>query len=193
MIDKTDLELYPKVIVNKTLTLHCPVFGVPPPSIQWFKDGQMIWLDGLSHMKQEGEGQKLTILAAKVTDTGSYECQAINVAGLDKIRYELEVYGEYFVWVFFLMNQRSVVLFVRVNYVTDSLIRQCQSLSFQNMYGFEKTSQFLKFSLPFILSLLFFPCKTQTKLNPLSYGVFKVSPSPGQLVSHYEMDASKLM
>ncbi|ELV11784.1 Hemicentin-2 [Tupaia chinensis] len=61
-----------KTKVNSTLTLECECWAVPPPTISWYKDGQVL-----------GEGRLLQIRPTQVSDSGRYLCVATNVAGED--------------------------------------------------------------------------------------------------------------
>lgn len=92
-IDRTRLDYYPTIIVNQSKTLECPVIGIPPPKITWFKDGEVFSVEGQPNVRLLQEGRKLEILSAQVADTGSYECRAENEAGKDQVSYDLKVYG----------------------------------------------------------------------------------------------------
>ncbi|KAK0423255.1 hypothetical protein QR680_008049 [Steinernema hermaphroditum] len=63
--------------------LSITVAGKPEPEIQWFKDSQPIQMDGTHFIeKKVSTGQyTLTIRDARLTDLGTYSCQATNVAG----------------------------------------------------------------------------------------------------------------
>lgn len=69
------------------------MIGIPPPKITWLKDGEVLALNELPHLRVRQEGRKLEILSALVEDTGSYECHAENDAGRDQITYDLRVFG----------------------------------------------------------------------------------------------------
>jgi hypothetical protein len=38
-IENSNTISSPEVVVNGTITIHCPAFGVPPPNINWYIDG----------------------------------------------------------------------------------------------------------------------------------------------------------
>jgi hemicentin len=79
--------------VNHSRTLDCPVVGVPPPVITWFKDGLPLTHVDMTRVRLRMDGRKLEFLSTTVADAGVYECRAENEAGSDSIRYELKVYG----------------------------------------------------------------------------------------------------
>lgn len=54
-ISKEDLDKQPKVIVNQSVILNCPVDGKPPPVITWYKNG--IPLDGTVQVLYISAGQ----------------------------------------------------------------------------------------------------------------------------------------
>nr|XP_032653549.1 hemicentin-2 isoform X2 [Chelonoidis abingdonii] len=70
-----------KTKVNGTLTLECESWAVPKPTIQWYKDGQLLESD--SHLQVLSEGQLLRISPARVSDLGRYTCIATNPVGED--------------------------------------------------------------------------------------------------------------
>ncbi|NXA53211.1 MALT1 protein, partial [Nothocercus julius] len=61
-----------KVEVGKPLQLQCAAMGVPAPSFQWYRNGNV-----LEHQKKK----KLWINHAKVSDSGTYLCCASNSHG----------------------------------------------------------------------------------------------------------------
>ncbi|XP_025924176.1 mucosa-associated lymphoid tissue lymphoma translocation protein 1-like isoform X3 [Apteryx rowi] len=61
-----------KVEVGKPLQLQCAAMGVPAPSFQWYRNGNV-----LEHQKKK----KLWISHAKVSDSGTYLCCASNSHG----------------------------------------------------------------------------------------------------------------
>ncbi|NXG55438.1 MALT1 protein, partial [Hemiprocne comata] len=60
------------VEVGKLLQLQCAAMGVPAPSYQWYRNGNL-----LEHQKKK----KLWITHAKVSDSGTYLCCASNSHG----------------------------------------------------------------------------------------------------------------
>lgn len=61
-----------KVEVGKPLQLQCAAIGVPAPSYQWYRNGNL-----LEHQKKK----KLWITHTKVSDSGTYLCCASNSHG----------------------------------------------------------------------------------------------------------------
>ncbi|KAK3592726.1 hypothetical protein CHS0354_007728 [Potamilus streckersoni] len=86
-----DVDLFPKVIVNQTIVVNCPVDGIPQPEITWYKNN--VLLDGSIKKRYEilSNGRQLRITGAQLADTAKYTCQAVNKAGENKLSIELEV------------------------------------------------------------------------------------------------------
>ncbi|XP_068771088.1 hemicentin-2 [Struthio camelus] len=70
-----------KTKVNSTVTLECESWAVPEPTIQWYKDGQL--LESAGHLQLLNEGKVLQIKPAGISDSGHYTCVATNVVGED--------------------------------------------------------------------------------------------------------------
>jgi len=87
------VNFYPTVIVNRSRVLECVAVGVPKPVITWYKDGSPLVLGPLGDVRSLEEGAKLEIQSADVSDSGMYECRAVNDAGHDRIHYQLKVFG----------------------------------------------------------------------------------------------------
>ena len=90
-IDEANLVDNPKIVVNRTVLLECPVSGTPPPKIKWLKNGESL-KPGLD-MKMTANGRNLEITRAHVTDTARYTCTATNEAGELRRSFDLEVLG----------------------------------------------------------------------------------------------------
>ncbi|XP_067398294.1 hemicentin-2 [Emydura macquarii macquarii] len=78
-----------KTKVNSTLTLECESWAVPEPTIQWYKDGQLLGSD--SHVQVLSEGRILRIRPARVSDSGHYTCIATNPVGEDDKDFSVHV------------------------------------------------------------------------------------------------------
>ncbi|XP_061867610.1 hemicentin-2 [Colius striatus] len=70
-----------KTSVNSTVMLECETWAVPEPTIQWYKDKQLLISSG--HLQILSEGQVLQIKPASVSDSGHYTCVATNAVGED--------------------------------------------------------------------------------------------------------------
>uniref|UniRef100_A0A8C4YVD5 Hemicentin-2 n=1 Tax=Gopherus evgoodei TaxID=1825980 RepID=A0A8C4YVD5_9SAUR len=81
-----------KTKVNGTLTLECESWAVPKPTIQWYKDGQLLESD--SHLQVLSAGQLLRISPARVSDSGRYTCIATNPVGEDDKDFNVHIQGE---------------------------------------------------------------------------------------------------
>uniref|UniRef100_A0A8C8E194 receptor protein-tyrosine kinase n=1 Tax=Oryzias sinensis TaxID=183150 RepID=A0A8C8E194_9TELE len=66
------------VNVSASLTLSCPSRGVPPPTITWYKDEQLLQLGSGIVIAKDGS---LHIDRITTEDQGLYTCQAINERG----------------------------------------------------------------------------------------------------------------
>ncbi|VDM36482.1 unnamed protein product [Toxocara canis] len=67
----------------ETANLSVTVVGKPEPEVQWFKDGAPVNIDNVHVIsKKEENGQHtLTIKQARLEDSGTYSCKAVNKAG----------------------------------------------------------------------------------------------------------------
>ncbi|KAM8887343.1 hemicentin-1 [Spinachia spinachia] len=71
-----------KVRINGSLTLSCQAKGFPEPTVNWFKDGQL--LTGNLHAGIQESGFLLHIENAMLSHEGQYTCVLTNSAGEDK-------------------------------------------------------------------------------------------------------------
>ena len=119
-IDEANLVDNPKVVVNRTVLLECPVEGIPPPEVRWLKDTLPLVLT--KFMTLVSDGRQLEIANAQVSDTAVYTCIAINEAGELTRNFELDVLGKHFIWpqlikykINTLANSFESSLFIRKN------------------------------------------------------------------------------
>ncbi|KAK2908097.1 hemicentin-1 isoform X2 [Channa argus] len=77
------------VILNNPISLYCETNAVPPPTLTWYKDGQL--LTSTDRVLILPGGRVLQIPRAKAEDTGRYTCVAVNEAGEDSIQYDVRV------------------------------------------------------------------------------------------------------
>ncbi|XP_019769290.2 papilin isoform X1 [Dendroctonus ponderosae] len=55
--------------------IRCDVYGYPPPEVKWYKDGVPLYSGGKISIS---DTHTLTIQAAEKSDSGRYQCEAIN-------------------------------------------------------------------------------------------------------------------
>uniref|UniRef100_A0A3Q3K3Y4 Hemicentin 1 n=1 Tax=Monopterus albus TaxID=43700 RepID=A0A3Q3K3Y4_MONAL len=77
------------VILNNPISLYCETNAVPPPTLTWYKDEQL--LTSTDKVLILPGGQVLQIPRAQAEDAGRYTCVAVNEAGEDSIQYEVRV------------------------------------------------------------------------------------------------------
>ncbi|XP_060132638.1 hemicentin-1 isoform X1 [Zootoca vivipara] len=78
------------VVMGEDLELHCQSNAIPPPTLEWLKDGQSL-LKKLGLSITEG-GSVLKIKEVQTQDTGRYTCEATNVAGKTEKNYNVNVW-----------------------------------------------------------------------------------------------------
>ncbi|OPJ77524.1 hemicentin-1 isoform B [Patagioenas fasciata monilis] len=67
------------VLQNRQVILECKSDAVPPPTISWLKNGEV--LEGSPRVRILSNGRYLQINNADLSDTASYTCVASNIAG----------------------------------------------------------------------------------------------------------------
>ncbi|XP_068563703.1 hemicentin-1 [Cebidichthys violaceus] len=77
------------VILNNPISLYCETNAVPPPTLTWYKDGQL--LSSNDKILILPGGRVLQIPRSQAEDSGRYTCVAINEAGEDSIQYDVRV------------------------------------------------------------------------------------------------------
>ncbi|XP_034531212.1 hemicentin-1 [Notolabrus celidotus] len=77
------------VILNNPISLYCETNAVPPPTLTWFKDGQL--LTSNDKVLILPGGRVLQIPRSQAEDSGRYTCVAVNEAGEDSIQYDVRV------------------------------------------------------------------------------------------------------
>ena len=92
-INRDQINLNPEVIINQTTVINCPVEGKPAPDVTWYKNG--VLLDATPQRRYEilAGGRQLRVKKAQLTDSGIYQCLAVNKAGQDSVDFELTVLG----------------------------------------------------------------------------------------------------
>ncbi|XP_071310090.1 hemicentin-2 isoform X1 [Agelaius tricolor] len=74
---------------NSSASLECLASGLPAPDIAWYKGQERLWAG--AGLALSGDGQRLELPRARLSDAGSYRCVASNAAGLAELRYSLRV------------------------------------------------------------------------------------------------------
>ncbi|CAF2894680.1 unnamed protein product [Rotaria sp. Silwood2] len=77
-------------IISQSLTLPCNHIGLPKPTVNWFKDNNILVLTH-DRMTIDSTGS-LTIHSLKTTDRGSYTCDVYNEIGQAKQLFQVDVY-----------------------------------------------------------------------------------------------------
>ncbi|KAM7388095.1 hypothetical protein PAMP_024296 [Pampus punctatissimus] len=80
------------VLLNESIQLLCHVRGIPTPTIQWLKDGEVITSPGNKGYRISPDGSTLSVTGAHTTDSGKYTCVATNSAGEEDRIFNLNVY-----------------------------------------------------------------------------------------------------
>ncbi|KAM4861104.1 hemicentin-1 [Thomomys bottae] len=77
------------VIINNPVSLHCETNAAPPPTLTWYKDGQLV--TSSDRVLIFPGGRVLQIPRVKAEDAGRYTCVAVNEAGEDSLHYDVRV------------------------------------------------------------------------------------------------------
>ncbi|OXB56883.1 hypothetical protein ASZ78_013391 [Callipepla squamata] len=78
------------VLQNRQITLECKSDAVPPPTISWLKNGEL--LEGSPRIRILSNGRYVQINNADLGDTANYTCVASNIAGKMTREFILAVY-----------------------------------------------------------------------------------------------------
>nr|XP_057926871.1 hemicentin-1 [Doryrhamphus excisus] len=89
-VDKNeDMVEKREVVLSHPITLSCESNAIPPPKLNWYKDGRKLTsADGVLLLPG---GQVLQIAQVQKEDAGRYTCEAVNEAGEDHMHFEVEV------------------------------------------------------------------------------------------------------
>ena len=77
---------------NTTITIRCPVSGVPTPVVTWEKDGVRV-VEGRDVFTTKDNS--LVITGADADDNARYICRPVNVAGMDSLSSVIDIIGPY--------------------------------------------------------------------------------------------------
>ena len=77
--------------LNTTITIKCPVSGVPTPSVSWFKDGSQIFQgERLSFT----DNSSLVVNRAEMDDSAKYTCSVQSVFGKEDLSSSVTIIGK---------------------------------------------------------------------------------------------------
>ncbi|XP_061239478.1 hemicentin-1 isoform X3 [Bos javanicus] len=76
-------------LVDTSINIECRATGMPPPQINWLKNGLPLPLS--SHIRLLSGGQVIRIVRAQAPDVAVYTCVASNRAGVDNKHFSLQV------------------------------------------------------------------------------------------------------
>ncbi|NXR37520.1 HMCN2 protein, partial [Zosterops hypoxanthus] len=85
-----DGERHLTAVANTSLRIHCHAMGIPPPQIQWLKDGHP--LDGQDGVVVSQDSGILLVTQVGLGHEGLYVCQGSNWAGLAQAEMQVTVY-----------------------------------------------------------------------------------------------------
>jgi len=91
MLDEANIVDNPRIVMNRTVLLECPVSGIPVPRVKWLKNGKPLVFS--RRVRRLSSGRRVQIMRAGVVDTARYTCIAVNDAGELRRNYDLEVLG----------------------------------------------------------------------------------------------------
>ena len=77
---------------NTTITIRCPVSGVPTPAVTWQKDGVPVIAGGKIFLIKGN--QQLIVRVAKGEDSGKYSCSVENSFGKDTLSSIVKIMGK---------------------------------------------------------------------------------------------------
>lgn len=97
---RENVDTEPRVILNRTLVLNCPVGGSPNPSILWYKEGIPLDLNNNPLIDVLSEGRQLRVPNAQLSDSGTFTCEAVNKAGRDSQDYNVQIQSAYTMYIY---------------------------------------------------------------------------------------------
>ncbi|XP_076455301.1 hemicentin-1-like isoform X2 [Babylonia areolata] len=92
VIDREAVQDQLTVVQNNSISIGCPVSGVPTPSIIWFKDEAPLLDWPYRDLRVVDNDRTLEVLNAQQEDAGTYSCLATNPAGQDEVDFSLQVF-----------------------------------------------------------------------------------------------------
>lgn len=106
-IDESNVIYSPKVRVNRTVLLDCPIEGVPLPDVTWLVNNIPLVESERHQLLRDNRQVKIT--KAQIRDSGTYTCQAVNEAGSLNKDFRLTVQCKYFYMMISLMLKFSYI------------------------------------------------------------------------------------
>lgn len=96
------------VEVGNPIVLYCELSD-PEAPVRWYKNGvELQSMEGL-HIQSEGTMRRIVIQSADFSHSGVYSCDAID----DVIRFNVEVEGESFLFLF-LLSSKMLISFIKL-------------------------------------------------------------------------------
>ncbi|KAG8517174.1 Hemicentin-1 [Galemys pyrenaicus] len=80
------------VLLGENVELVCNAIGIPPPLLQWLRDGKPITNNEAERIRVTVNGSTLNIYGALPSDMGKYTCVATNAAGEEDRIFNVNVY-----------------------------------------------------------------------------------------------------
>ena len=76
-----------------TVRFPCTFSGVPPPTVTWYKNGELIKNDGRITIREERGTTWLVVTNTEPSDSGLYQCVGQNEAGQSSMAMRLLIYS----------------------------------------------------------------------------------------------------
>lgn len=95
-IDFTNLNDTAKVSLGEPIQFHCLFAGIPRPTIQWYKDNELLELDPNDIRLSFHENKTLLkIKWVKSDDEGTFKCEASSRLGTTSLETKLHITSEF--------------------------------------------------------------------------------------------------
>ncbi|XP_063699652.1 vascular endothelial growth factor receptor kdr-like isoform X2 [Culicoides brevitarsis] len=122
-ITATNLTSYDNVVsLGDSVQLFCDVEGIPPPEIEWTKDGVLLTNETLNlWIGKEGDRSILRITAVKVDHEGEYRCKVENKDGMDAQSTKLVIKNRPFKY----LLHTTIGVFIFILFLTICTIYLC--------------------------------------------------------------------
>ncbi|KAL3123123.1 hypothetical protein niasHT_005056 [Heterodera trifolii] len=90
-IDKSNMVNNPLALLGKEISMECPAFGIPEPTITWRKGESILLDEGQHRIVLEQRNQTLGIQRVTLSDRGTFSCEVANKVGKVREEFHLEV------------------------------------------------------------------------------------------------------